>query len=94
MLEALKTHLPPGVSWTRPGGGFFIWLSLPQGVDVEALRVIARQRGVDFSPGTGFFVGSGGERNLRLAFSYVPPDEIRRGVAMLGQAIDELNPTG
>lgn len=91
MLAALETHMPPGVAWTRPGGGFFLWLTLPQGVDIEALRAVGRQRGVDFSPGAGFFVGSGGEHNLRLAFSFVPPDEIRRGVALLGQAIDEMN---
>jgi 2-aminoadipate transaminase len=43
-----------------------------------------------FVPGTGFFVGGGGQRNLRLAFSFVPPDEIERGVAILAQAIGEV----
>jgi len=46
--------------------------------------------GVLFVPGTGFFASGGGERNLRLAFSFVPPDEIERGVAILGQAIREM----
>lgn len=89
-LAALERHMSPGVTWTRPRGGFFIWLTLPEGMNVERLREAARQRGVLFVPGTGFFVGGGGERNLRLAFSFVPPDEIERGVAVLAQAIGEV----
>lgn len=86
-LSALERHMPPGVAWTHPRGGFFVWLSLPEGVKVGALREAARRRGVLFVPGTGFFAAGGGERNLRLAFSFVPPDEIERGVATLAQAI-------
>jgi DNA-binding transcriptional MocR family regulator len=47
---------------------------------------------VDFAPGTGFFAGAGGERNLRLAFSFVPPDEIERGVRVLAEIIREMTP--
>lgn len=88
-LTALERHMPPGVTWTRPQGGFFVWLTLPEGANVASLRDAARQRGVLFAPGTGFFAGGGGERNLRLAFSFVPPDEIERGVEILAQAIRE-----
>jgi 2-aminoadipate transaminase len=89
-LAALERHMPPGVNWTRPRGGFFLWLTLPEGMNVGPLQEAARQRGVLFVPGPGFFVGGGGERNLRLAFSFVPPDEIERGVAILAQAIGEV----
>jgi 2-aminoadipate transaminase len=89
-LAALERHMPPGVNWTRPRGGFFLWLTLPEGTSVGPLQEAARQRGVLFVPGPGFFVGGGGERNLRLAFSFVPPDEIERGVAILAQAIGEV----
>ena len=89
-LTALEQHMPRGVTWTHPRGGFFVWLTLPEGVSVEPLREAARQRKVLFVPGTGFFVSGGGERNLRLAFSFVPPDEIERGVAILAQAIREM----
>jgi 2-aminoadipate transaminase len=89
-LAALECHMPPGVNWTRPRGGFFVWLTLPEGVSVELLRETARQRGVLFVPGSGFFAGGGGQRNLRLAFSFVPPDELQRGVAILAQAIGEM----
>ena len=89
-LTALEQHMPRGVTWTHPRGGFFVWLTLPEGVSVEPLREAARQRKVLFVPGTGFFASGGGERNLRLAFSFVPPDEIERGVAILAQAIREM----
>ena len=89
-LAALERYMSPGVSWTRPRGGFFVWLTLPEGVSVRPLQEAARQREVLFVPGTGFFVGGGGERNLRLAFSFVPPEEIERGVAVLAQAVGEI----
>jgi len=86
--------MPPGVTWTRPRGGFFVWLTLPEGMNVGPLQEAARERGVLFVPGTGFFAGSGGERNLRLAFSFVPPDEMERGVEILAQAIGEMMKQG
>jgi 2-aminoadipate transaminase len=94
ILTALERHMPPGVTWTQPRGGFFVWLTLPKGISVGPLQEAARQRGVLFVPGTGFFVGGGGERNLRLAFSFVPTDEIERGVAILAQAIGEMMKQG
>jgi len=93
-LAALERHMPPGVTWTRPRGGFFVWLTLPRGMSIGPLQEAAHERGVLFVPGTGFFDGGGGERNLRLAFSFVPPDEIERGVAILAQAIGEMMKQG
>jgi 2-aminoadipate transaminase len=89
-LAALGRHMPPGVTWTQPRGGFFVWLTLTEGMSVGPLQEAARQRGVLFVPGSGFFAGGGGEQNLRLAFSFVPPDEIERGVMILAQAIGEM----
>jgi 2-aminoadipate transaminase len=86
-LHALERHMPAGVTWTHPRGGFFIWITLPEGMSVNLLRQAARAQGVLFVPGTGFFANGGGERNLRLAFSFAPPDEIEHGVAILAQAI-------
>ncbi|OQY25929.1 MAG: hypothetical protein B6I34_01050 [Anaerolineaceae bacterium 4572_32.1] len=91
-LKALEAHMPPGVTWTHPRGGFFVWLTLPPGLKVGPLRETAAERGVLFVPGTGFFASGGGERNLRLAFSFVPPGEIERGVSILAQAIREMKP--
>jgi len=81
MLEALEEHMPEGAAWSRPQGGYFVWLDLP-GATPELAR--AEEAGVTFVQGTDFFAGGrGGERSLRLAFSFVSPDEIAEGVARL-----------
>jgi 2-aminoadipate transaminase len=84
MLEALERHMPSDASWSRPEGGYFIWLDVPSGPDTAELLAQAEAAGVTFVKGTDFFVpGGGGERSLRLAFSFVSPDEIADGVAKL-----------
>jgi 2-aminoadipate transaminase len=84
MLEALERHLPEDASWSRPEGGYFVWLDAPSGPDVSELLPRAEAAGVTFVKGTDFFLaGGGGSRALRLAFSFVSPDEIADGVARL-----------
>jgi 2-aminoadipate transaminase len=84
MLEALEQHMPPDATWSRPEGGYFIWLDVPSGPDSAELLAQAEAAGVTFVKGTDFFVaGGGGERSLRLAFSFVSPEEIADGVAKL-----------
>ncbi len=84
MLEALERHMPAGAAWTRPEGGYFVWLDLPSGSDTAALLPVAEAAGVTFVKGSDFFPGgSGGESSLRLAFSFVSPTEIADGVERL-----------
>src|SRR5262249_54535019 len=81
MLGALEKHLS-GAAWSHPDGGYFVWLELPQATD--AAEVMKRADGVTAVLGTDF----GGDPNtLRLAYSYVSPDEIDEGVARLSAAI-------
>jgi 2-aminoadipate transaminase len=81
MLDALEQHMPEGATWSRPQGGYFVWLDLPETAPDLAG---AEAAGVTFVKGTDFFAGGrGGERSLRLAFSFVSPDEIAEGVARL-----------
>jgi 2-aminoadipate transaminase len=75
MLEALEQELP-GAKWSRPEGGYFIWLELPQ--------QLRDAKGVTFVPGTDF---GGAPNTTRLAFSFVSPDEIRAGVQRLAAAV-------
>ena len=82
MLEALDRELP-SVSSTRPEGGYFLWLELG-GVDAGPLLARAEAAGVTFVPGTDF---GGDASTLRLAFSFVSPDEISDGVGRLAAAI-------
>jgi 2-aminoadipate transaminase len=84
MLEALEQHMPPDATWSRPEGGYFIWLDVPSGPSTADLLTQAEVAGVTFVKGTDFFVqGGGGDRSLRLAFSFVSPQEIAEGVAKL-----------
>jgi DNA-binding transcriptional MocR family regulator len=85
MLEALEEHMPKDATWSRPEGGYFIWLDAPSGPDTGPLLARAEEAGVTFVKGSDFFVGGrGGERSMRLAFSFPSPDEIREGVSRLG----------
>jgi len=82
MLEALDRHFGGVARWTRPEGGYFVWLELESGVDAADLLSRAEGAGVTFVPGVDF----GGEPNtLRLAFSYVTADEIAEGIALLAK---------
>ena len=87
MLESLDEHLP-GVRTSRPEGGYFLWLELPEDVDAGELLVRAEQAGVTFVRGEDFYLpGSGGRNAARLAFSFVSPSEIRDGVRLLASLL-------
>jgi len=84
MLQALEERMPEGVSWTRPKGGMFIWLSLSGDLDTAALWEKGLDAGVAYVPGVHFFLNPrDGRRDLRLNFSFPDPEEIRRGVGIL-----------
>jgi 2-aminoadipate transaminase len=82
---ALEAHMPEGVEWVDTHGGFFTWLTLQRG-DTNALaREAANEHGVAFVPGAPFYADGRGERNLRLAFSQVPEEQIEDGIARLAR---------
>jgi 2-aminoadipate transaminase len=88
MLSALPAACPPGAAWSKPDGGYFVWLDLPAGFDVDALLARGEDAGFTFVKGADFYPGaSGGERSARLAYSYVSPDEITEGIARLGEVL-------
>jgi 2-aminoadipate transaminase len=88
MLAALAELMPAGTAWTRPEGGMFIWVTLPDGFEALSLLAEAIERRVAFVPGTAFHVDGGGTRSLRLNFTNSPPERIREGVARLAAALD------
>jgi len=85
MLEALERELPDA-RWSKPQGGYFVWLELPEGADAGALLERATAAGVTFVPGADF---GGAPNTARLAFSFVSPDEIREGVRRLAALVRE-----
>lgn len=87
MLDALAASMPEGVSWTRPEGGMFIWVTLPEGMDSIKLLEQAVERKVAYVPGAPFYASEPRNNTLRLAFVTVPPEHIQRGVAILADVI-------
>ncbi len=95
MLAALAEHMPPGVSWTEPDGGFFIWVTLPEDIDTSVMAAQARERGVEYLPGSGCFADGSGSNMLRLSYSFARDEEIRDGIRILGEIVEgELAESG
>jgi 2-aminoadipate transaminase len=89
LLDALESLMPPEVTWTRPAGGFFVWATLPDGLDSKAILPRAVAERVAFVPGTGFFSDGSGARHMRLSYCYPEPDRIREGVRRLAGVIEQ-----
>ena len=87
LLMGLQEHLPDGSRWTRPEGGLFIWITLPDGHDAEAVLGRAIERGVAFVPGLYFYAGEPQPETLRVSFATATPAELHEGAARLGAAI-------
>jgi 2-aminoadipate transaminase len=90
MLDAMTEHFPEGVSWTRPEGGMFIWVTLPKHIDAMKLLDQALAARVAFVPGAPFYANEPQTNTLRLSFVTVPPERIREGVAILGKLIADM----
>jgi 2-aminoadipate transaminase len=87
MLESIEEFFPPGVSWTRPQGGLFLWIRCPEGVDTEQLLKKALEEKVAFVPGSAFYPDGRGRNAMRLNFSAMSPDKIRIGIERLGHVL-------
>jgi DNA-binding transcriptional MocR family regulator len=88
MLAALARHMPEGTTWTRPNGGLFVWVRLPE--DVDSARLLDRavkEAGVAFVPGTAFFHDGRGRNTMRLSYSLVGEKDIEQGIARLARLI-------
>lgn len=89
MMKALEKHMPPGVSWTKPAGGMFVWLTLPGGIDAAELLRKAIEAGVAFVPGGSFFTAGRKPHTARLSFTLTDPAMIDEGIARLAKLIAE-----
>ncbi|WP_111720203.1 PLP-dependent aminotransferase family protein [Homoserinimonas sp. OAct 916] len=86
MIGALNDYVPE-LTWTNPEGGFFVWLTLPEGMDAKALLPRAVTELVTYIPGSAFYADGGGQAHIRLSFSFSTPDEIREGVRRLARVL-------
>jgi 2-aminoadipate transaminase len=89
MLESIEEHFPEGAAWTRPAGGFYVWVTLPEWFDTRAMLAAAVERRVAYVPGTAFYPDGRGRDRMRLAFCHPPEDRIREGVARLGALLED-----
>lgn len=89
LLDALAEHLPHEADWTRPGGGLFIWATLPDYIDTTDLLARALREHVAFVPGRAAYLDGRGGSSMRLNFSGVGEDDLREGVARIGKVINE-----
>jgi 2-aminoadipate transaminase len=87
MERALRRELGDLVAWPAPKGGFFLWLTLPVGIDTDGLLREAIARGVVFVPGSAFFVNGLGVRHARLSFSWPKADRIELGIRRLAETV-------
>jgi 2-aminoadipate transaminase len=89
MLQALQEFFPPAVTWTHPHGGLFLWVTLPEGLDIKAILKSALEQNVAFVPGDSFYANDGreGSRHMRLNFSNAAPEQIREGIRRLAAAV-------
>jgi 2-aminoadipate transaminase len=91
MLQAMEEYFPPGVTWTRPQGGLFLWVRMPEFLDAEKLLEIAVEEKVAFVPGQAFYPGGDdGRCCMRLNFSYSTPEIAVEGIKRLARAMKRM----
>lgn len=89
MLESLEQHFPKEATWTRPGGGFYVWVTLPPEIDTKAMVPKAIVAKVAYVPGSAFYADGFGSWQMRLSYCHPTPERIREGVKALGQVVKQ-----
>jgi 2-aminoadipate transaminase len=87
LSAALARHMPAGVAWTEPAGGFLTLLTLPEDLDATRMRPDALEAGVAYVPGSPFFAGDGGANTLRLSFSQLGEPELASAAERLAEVV-------
>lgn len=88
MLDALDALMPAGCHWTRPAGGFYTWMRLPDGLNSKAMLPRAVSSRVAYVPGTGFYADGQGAQHMRLSYCFPEPERIKEGVRRLAGVIE------
>jgi len=89
VFAGLENSVGDICTWSRPAGGLFVWVGLPDDVDRQKLAALANERGLRFAPGSAFHIHGEDVPFLRLAFGYIGLDDIHRGLPVLGECIRE-----
>ena len=89
MLESLDAHFPKSATWTKPAGGFYVWVTLPPEIDTKAMMPKAIVAKVAYVPGTAFYADGFGSWSMRLSYCHPTPERIREGVKALGHVVEQ-----
>ena len=89
MLESLEEHFPASATWTKPGGGFYVWVNLPPEIDTKLMVPKAIVAKVAYVPGTAFYADGFGTWAMRLSYCHPTPERIREGVKALSQVVKQ-----
>ncbi|MCX6431157.1 MAG: PLP-dependent aminotransferase family protein [Actinobacteria bacterium] len=89
MLESLEQYFPASSTWTKPGGGFYVWVNLPPEIDTKLMMPKAIVAKVAYVPGTAFYADGFGSWAMRLSYCHPTPERIREGVKALGHVVDQ-----
>jgi len=89
MISSLDDLMPAGCSWNVPDGGFYVWMTLPPGIDAKAMLPRAVTARVAYVPGTAFFADGFGSGAIRLSYCYPTPERIREGVRRLAGVLEQ-----
>jgi 2-aminoadipate transaminase len=87
MVSMIEEHFPQEIKYTKPEGGMFLWVTLPEKVSSSHLFKLALQENVAFVPGKAFYVDGGGDNTLRLNFSNSDEEKIEEGIKRLANVI-------
>jgi 2-aminoadipate transaminase len=91
MLAAMKKHFPPTVTWNCPGGGMFLWVTLPENRDARDILLRCIERNVAFVPGQEFFPDGSGRNTMRMNFSNASPENIEEGIKRMGEVLKKVS---
>jgi len=89
MLESLDSYFPKSATWTKPQGGFYVWVTLPNEIDTKAMMPRAIVAKVAYVPGTAFYADGFGSWSMRLSYCHPTPERIREGVKALGHVVEQ-----
>ncbi|MEY3093984.1 MAG: hypothetical protein RLZZ317_487 [Actinomycetota bacterium] len=89
MLESLDSYFPKSAAWTKPQGGFYVWVTLPNEIDTKAMMPRAIVAKVAYVPGTAFYADGFGSWSMRLSYCHPTPERIREGVKALGHVVEQ-----
>ena len=89
MLETLDAYFPKSATWTKPAGGFYVWVTLPEGIDTKAMMPKAIVAKVAYVPGTAFYADGLGSWSMRLSYCHPTPERIREGIKALAHVVEQ-----